>query len=81
MVIDGDIVVFKRKKQDLENEISRVFPMVDNSYDYLLHIKTIEYTEERVKALFGEWNKLREEVCLIEATGYFEMWETDIKKL
>jgi hypothetical protein len=34
-----------------------------------------------VKALFGEWNKLREEVCLIEATGYFEMWETDIKKL
>jgi DNA topoisomerase-2 len=81
MVIDGDIVVFKRKKQDLENEISRVFPMVDNSYDYLLHIKTIEYTEERVAALFGEWNKLREELCLIEATGYFEMWETDIKKL
>ena len=81
MVIDGDIVVFKRKKQDLENEIGRLFPMVDNSYDYLLHIKTIDYTEERVKSLFDEWNKLREELHLIEATGYFEMWETDIKKL
>ena len=81
MVIEGDIVVFRRKKQDLENQLSTLFPKIDDSYDYLLHIKTIEYTDERVKALFDEWNKLREEVYLIEATGYFEMWETDIKKL
>jgi len=81
MVIDGDIVVFRRKKQDLENQLSTLFPKIDDSHDYLLHIKTIEYTDERVKALFDEWNKLREEVCLIEATGYFEMWETDIKKM
>ena len=81
MVIDGDIIVFRRKKQDLENQLSTLFPKIDDSYDYLLHIKTIEYTDERVKALFDEWNKLREEVYLIEATGYFEMWETDIKKL
>ena len=81
MVIDGDIIVFRRKKQDLENQLSTLFPKIDDSYDYLLHVKTIEYTDERVKALFDEWNKLREEVYLIEATGYFEMWETDIKKL
>ena len=81
MVIDGDIVVFRRKKQDLENQLSTLFPKIDDSHDYLLHIKTIDYTEERVKGLFDEWNKLREEVCLIEATGYFEMWETDIKKM
>ena len=81
MVIDGDIIVFRRKKQDLENQLSTLFPKIDDSYDYLLHVKTIEYTDERVKALFDEWNKLREEVYLIEATGYFEMWESDIKKL
>tara|TARA_B100001741_G_scaffold269714_1_gene236927 strand:+ start:965 stop:4180 length:3216 start_codon:yes stop_codon:yes gene_type:complete len=81
MVIDGDIVVFRRKKQELEAQLSTIFPKVNESYDYLLHTKTIDYTEERVKALFEEWTKLKNDLYLLEATGYFDMWETDLKKL
>jgi DNA topoisomerase-2 len=80
-VIDGDIVVFKRKKQDLEEELSAMFPKVDDSFDYLLHTKTVDYTEERVAALFKEWEDLNEEVKRLQATGYLDMWKTDIKKL
>ncbi len=80
-VIDGDIVVFKRKKQDLEEELSAMFPRVDDSFDYLLHTKTVDYTEERVAALFKEWEDLNEEVKTLQATGYLDMWKTDIKKL
>ena len=80
-VIDGDIVVFKRKKQDLEEELSAMFPKVDDSFDYLLHTKTVDYTEERVAALFKEWGDLNEEVKKLQATGYLDMWKTDIKKL
>ena len=80
-VIDGDIVVFKRKKQDLEEELSAMFPKVDDSFDYLLHTKTVDYTEERVAALFKEWEDLNEEVKKLQATGYLDMWKTDIKKL
>ena len=80
-VIDGDIVVFKRKKQDLEEELSAMFPKVDDSFDYLLHTKTVDYTEERVAALFKEWEDLNEEVKTLQATGYLDMWKTDIKKL
>jgi DNA topoisomerase-2 len=80
-VIEGDIVVFKRKKQDLEEELSAMFPKVDDSFDYLLHTRTVDYTEERVAALFKEWEDLNEEVKRLQATGYLDMWKTDIKKL
>ena len=74
-------MVFRRKKQELEAQLSTIFPKVNESYDYLLHTKTIDYTEERVKALFEEWTKLKNDLYLLEATGYFDMWETDLKKL
>jgi DNA topoisomerase-2 len=80
-VVEGDIVVFKKKKQDLEREIGQSFPKVDGSYDYLLHIKTVDYTDERVKALVEESNKLKKELCLLEATGYLDMWGNDIKNM
>ena len=40
MVIEGDLVVFKKKKKDLEAEMSQTFPKIEGNYDYLLNIKT-----------------------------------------
>ena len=80
-MIEGDIVIFKRKKHDLEIQLSTLFPKVDDSYDYLLHTKTVDYTEERVKALFDEWKTLNEELNSLKAIGYIDMWKTDLKKL
>ena len=80
-VVDGDIVVFKKKKKDLEHEIGQEFPKVDGSYDYLLHIKTIDYTEERVKALIDESDKLERELAQLQAMGFLDMWRNDIKNM
>ena len=81
MVIDGDLRVFKRKRSDLEGEMSGMFPKVDRSFDYLLNTKTVDYTEERVEALFDEWKKLREQLGLLESTGHIDMWKKDIKNM
>ena len=51
------------------------------SYDYLLHIRTVDYTEERVKALMDETDKLGKELRLLEATSCFDMWKNDIKNM
>ena len=75
------IVVFKKKKKDLEHEIGQEFPKVDGSYDYLLHIKTIDYTEERVKALIDESDKLERELAQLQAMGFLDMWRNDIKNM
>ena len=81
MVIEGDIVVFKRKKQDLEEELSKTFPKIGGTYDYLLNIKTVQYTEESVKNLLKESKQAKEELEVMKNTSHIEMWKMDIKNI
>jgi DNA topoisomerase-2 len=81
MVIEEKLVVFKRKKQELEKEMSATFPKIDGSWDYLLNTKTIEYTEERVKALMDEAKQANVELERMLKTSHVTMWKTDIKNM
>lgn len=79
MVINNRLVVFKRKKQDLENEISNLFDKIDNSYDYLLNIKTYQYTQESVLSLSQENEKTIQEIEILKNTHHLDMWKKDLK--
>ena len=81
MVINGDIVVFRRKKQELENQLSGLFPRIGGTYDYLLNIKTVQYTDESVRELLKESEQAKNELEIMRATTHVSMWENDIKKL
>jgi len=81
MVIEGKLTVFKRKKQDLEKEMSTMFPKIDGSWDYLLNIRTVEYTEERVEALMTESRQAQGELEKMMKTSHVTMWKTDIKNM
>jgi DNA topoisomerase-2 len=81
MVIEGKLVVFKRKKVDLEREMSATFPKIDGSWDYLLNTKTVEYTEERVKMLMDEAKQAKDELEKMMKTSHVTMWKTDIKNM
>jgi DNA topoisomerase-2 len=81
MVINGDIVVFRRKKQELENQLSGLFPRIGGTYDYLLNIKTVQYTDESVRELLKESEQAKNELEIMRAMTYVSMWENDIKKL
>ena len=81
MVIEGKLVVFKRKKQDLEQEMSSTFPSIDGNLDYLLNTRTVEYTEERVKALMDEAKQANEDLERMLKTSHITMWKTDIKNM
>ena len=81
MVINGDIIVFRRKKQELENQLSGLFPRIGGTYDYLLNIKTVQYTDESVRELLKESEQAKNELEIMKATTYVSMWENDIKKL
>jgi len=49
MVNNGDIVIVKRKKSDLEQELlSLDFPEIDGDHDYLLGMKMYALTEENI---------------------------------
>jgi DNA topoisomerase-2 len=81
MVIEENLVVFKRKKQDLEKEMSSIFPKIDGSWDYLLNIKTVDYTEERVEALTREASQAKKDLEKMLKTNHINMWRMDIKNL
>src|SRR6056300_506132 len=81
MVIEGRLVVFKRKKQDLEKEMSSIFPKIDGNWDYLLNTRTVEYTEERVKALMDEARQANVELERMLKTSHITMWKNDIKNM
>ena len=81
MVIEGKLVVFKRKKVELEKEMSVTFPKIDGSWDYLLNTKTVEYTEERVKALMDEARQANVELERMLKTSHITMWKNDIKNM
>jgi DNA topoisomerase II len=81
MVIEGRLVVFKRKKVELEKEMSTTFPKIDGSWDYLLNTKTVEYTEERVKALMDEARQANVELERMLKMSHITMWKNDIKNM
>ena len=81
MVIEGKLVVFKRKKVDLEKEMSSIFPKIDGNWDYLLNTKTVEYTEERVKALVDEARQANVDLERMLKTSHVTMWKNDIKNM
>jgi DNA topoisomerase-2 len=81
MVINGDIVVFRRKKQDLVNQLSSLFPQINGSYDYLLNIKTVQYTDESVRELLEESDQAKKELDIMKSTTSEKMWKNDIKNI
>ena len=81
-VVNEEIRVFKKRKRDLEDEMTtRKFPKVDRTYDYLLNTRTVDYTEERVAAMNEEAERLRKQLARIEATSCNEMFENDLKNI
>jgi DNA topoisomerase-2 len=81
MVIQEKLKVFKRKRSELESEMSTMFDKIENSYDYLLNIKTYQYTHEAVESLKGDTLKTIKELEVMENTNYMDMWKKDLKML
>lgn len=79
MVINEKITIFKRKKTDLENELSKNFIKIDDSFDYLLNIKTYQYTIESVNKLMEERDKMCKDLEMINKLTVNEMWLNDLK--
>jgi DNA topoisomerase-2 len=76
-VVDGDLIIFKRKKTSLEEELMRKF----GAFDYLLEIKTYQYTEEAILKLTKESTQALEELEELKKTKVVDLWKADIKNM
>lgn len=78
MVSDGDLIVFKRKKADLEGHLQKYFKKINGSYDYLLNIRTYMYTEEEAEKLEREAKEAVKRLDILNNTDVKDMWLNNI---
>ena len=81
MVVDGKLRVFKRKRDELEQEMLHTFPMIDGKFDYLLNIRTYQYTEEAVEQLMRDASQATQDLEALKKITHTRMWQNDLKKL
>ena len=79
MVIHEKLIVFRRKRIDLEREMENIFDKIDGSYEYLLNIKTYQYTLEAIQSIREETSKSRIELDALQQMSHIDMWKRDLK--
>ncbi len=80
-VVNDEFIIFKRKKIDIESELDqKKFDKINEKYDYLLNIKTHQYTEEEIEKLNKESKTITEELKTLKSTSHVSMWKTDVLK-
>ena len=79
MVCSGDLVVFRRKMCDITKDLDRYkFQKIDDSFNYLLNIKTYEYTDESIDELKKKAAVANRELDDIQKMSAVDMWEKDL---
>jgi DNA topoisomerase-2 len=78
-VVNGDLVVFKRSKTTIEDELSaRKFTKMSGTFNHLLHIKTYQYSLEAIQELQDEARMARKELDALEKCSIVDLWKGDL---
>ena len=80
-VVSGRLVVFKRRRADLESDMAKSFTPMNGNFSYLLDIKTHQYTEEAIRDLMQEVDACRRELHVITGKDERDMWLEDLRGL
>lgn len=80
MIVNNELVVFKRKKQEIIDDLKRLeFPMIDKTYDYLMGIKLYLLTEESI----DDFEKKKENIVALikdlESKTVSDLWKKDLE--
>lgn len=79
MVVNEDLIIFKKSKSNIEKQIeSNNFKKFDNSWDYLLNIKTYQYSIEAIEELNKEAQRLSEELSTISKLSIIDIYKNDL---
>ena len=78
MVVDGTLVVFRRKKQEIETDLKT--HGFAEPYDHLMNIKTYQYTEEAIEKMITEEATLKAKLVELKKLTTVDMWKLDVIK-
>lgn len=78
-VVSGSLVVFRRRRADLESDMAKSFAVINGGFSYLLDIKTHQYTEEAIQNLMREVDACKGELDAIVGKNERDMWLEDLR--
>jgi DNA topoisomerase-2 len=61
--------------------LAGLFPLINGNHDYLLNIKTVQYTDESVRDLLAQSKQAKTELGIMKSTSPISMWKNDIKNI
>ena len=82
-VVDGTIIVSKRKKDNIIEQLEKIDKIckVDGSYDYLLAMQISSLTVEKMEELKKQIEDGKEEYKTVKSTTIQDMWLADLHEL
>ena len=88
-VINEDIIIFKRNKKDITNDlIDMQYPKCNNdllcksgNYDYLLKISLEHFSNEEINKLVSSRNKIKQEYDILKSKSINQVWIEELNNL
>lgn len=82
-IIDGSIIVNKRKKDNIISQLEKIEKIkpIDGSYDYLLQMPIHSLTQEKLEELKNQIEEGKEEYKKTKETSIQDMWLADLREL
>jgi DNA topoisomerase-2 len=82
MVMDGDIIINKRNKEMIENDLNKNnFDKIDDSFNYLLNMAISSFTKEKLQDLNDESSKMKEKIQKLESIEEKDLWINELMEL
>ena len=83
-VIEEKIILFNKKKENIIKQIETVYPTllkIDNSWDYLLDLKIVILTQEKIKEMEEKMKKMNNELSILKNTEISDMWTSELQEM
>jgi len=77
-VVEETLIIFKRTRASIEEELLKKFLKVNGSFDHLLHIKTYQYTLEAIQELKDEATSAQKELVDLQKMSLVDLWKSDL---
>ena len=78
MVVDGELVVFKRSKADIVRDITAFGFNAENGYNHLLDIRIHSFTLEKYNELMERVKTISHELCALKDKTTAQQWKDDL---
>lgn len=81
MVNNGKLVLKNRPRADVISDMEKLkFDKKDDKYDYLLMMQIQSITQDKIRELQEEIDKLKKQIKKLQKTPYTDLWLDDIEK-